>query len=255
MAEIHLSFAGAGFMGIYHLGACAALLQNGRALLARVRGYAGASAGALVATVLLTSPENLSSANKFLMELSQNVRNQPIGAITPGFDFRARLREGIEQLLLSNAHETADGRLFVSITNAWSGRNELVSRFSSRDELITVLEASSFIPFYVGLEPVRYRDQLWLDGGLSNNLPLLPGGRTITISPFSGDHDVSPREADLRAIYARISRENFQVSVCNAIRAALAVLPPPQCVMEQIYERGEKDTVRFLRSNGFYQEE
>lgn len=47
-------------------------------------------------------------------------------------------REGIEDILPSDAHSVATDRLHVSITHSKSGRNHVVSRFSSREELIKV---------------------------------------------------------------------------------------------------------------------
>lgn len=41
-------------------------------------------------------------------------------------------------VLPADAHRLATDRLHVSLTNVRSGKNHLVSKFSSRDELITV---------------------------------------------------------------------------------------------------------------------
>lgn len=54
-----MSFAACGFLGIYQLGAVHALLTHGPRLLTCLRACAGASAGALVAAVLLTAPDKL----------------------------------------------------------------------------------------------------------------------------------------------------------------------------------------------------
>lgn len=59
MKHTHLSFSACGFLGIYHLGAATMLCMRGRSLLRDIKGFAGASAGALVAAVLLTAPERL----------------------------------------------------------------------------------------------------------------------------------------------------------------------------------------------------
>lgn len=47
-------------------------------------------------------------------------------------------RQLMEAVLPADAHQLATDRLYVSITNVKSGKNQLVSRFSSKDELITV---------------------------------------------------------------------------------------------------------------------
>lgn len=59
MAVINLSFAACGFLGIYHLGAVDAFLTHGHRLVSCLRACAGASAGALVAAVLITAPDKL----------------------------------------------------------------------------------------------------------------------------------------------------------------------------------------------------
>lgn len=47
-------------------------------------------------------------------------------------------REMIEVLLPSEAHLLANDRLHVSITDFQSGKNHIVSRFTSREEIIVV---------------------------------------------------------------------------------------------------------------------
>jgi len=52
LLRINLSFAGCGFLAVYHLGVAKALMMHGRKFLMNVQRFAGASAGALVAAVL-----------------------------------------------------------------------------------------------------------------------------------------------------------------------------------------------------------
>ncbi|XP_060264628.1 patatin-like phospholipase domain-containing protein 4 isoform X5 [Ovis aries] len=136
MKPINLSFAACGFLGIYHLGAASALCKHGGKLLKDVKAFAGASAGSLVASVLLTAPQKIEECNKFTYDFAEEIRRQPFGALTPGYDFMARLRSGVESILPANAHELAHGRLHVSITNSRTGRNCLASSFPSREDLV-----------------------------------------------------------------------------------------------------------------------
>uniref|UniRef100_A0A8C9DAF9 Patatin like phospholipase domain containing 4 n=1 Tax=Panthera leo TaxID=9689 RepID=A0A8C9DAF9_PANLE len=159
MKHINLSFAACGFLGIYHLGAASALYRHGRKLLKDVKAFAGASAGSLVATVLLTAPERIEECNEFTYKFAEEIRRQSFGALTPGYDFMARLRSGMDLILPANAHELAHNRLHVSITNTKTRQNYLVSKFSSREDLIKVLLASSFLPIYAGVKPVEYNGQ------------------------------------------------------------------------------------------------
>nr|XP_026266936.1 patatin-like phospholipase domain-containing protein 4 isoform X1 [Urocitellus parryii]XP_026266937.1 patatin-like phospholipase domain-containing protein 4 isoform X1 [Urocitellus parryii]XP_026266938.1 patatin-like phospholipase domain-containing protein 4 isoform X1 [Urocitellus parryii]XP_026266940.1 patatin-like phospholipase domain-containing protein 4 isoform X1 [Urocitellus parryii] len=160
MKPINLSFAACGFLGIYHLGAASAFCRHGQRLLKDVQAFAGASAGSLVASVLLTAPEKIEECNRFTYQFAEETRKQSFGAATPGYDFMARLRSGVDSILPPHAHELAQDRLYVSITNTRTRQNYLVSRFPSREDLIKVLLASSFVPIYAGLRPVEYQGQV-----------------------------------------------------------------------------------------------
>ncbi|XP_059242139.1 patatin-like phospholipase domain-containing protein 4 isoform X5 [Mustela nigripes] len=108
----------------------------------------------------LQSRSSSMECNEFTYEFAEETRRQSFGAVTPGYDFMARLRSGMERILPSNAHELAHSRLHVSITNTKTRENYLVSSFRSREDLIKVLLASSFVPIYAGLKPVEYRGQV-----------------------------------------------------------------------------------------------
>ncbi|XP_070258825.1 patatin-like phospholipase domain-containing protein 4 isoform X3 [Myotis yumanensis] len=175
--HINLSFAACGFLGIYHLGAASAFCKHGQKLLKDVKAFAGASAGSLVASVLLTAPEKIEECNQFTYEFAEETRRQSFGAVTPGYDFMARLRRGMESILPPNAHQLAHSRLHVSITSTRTGKNALVSSFSSREDLIQVLLASSFLPFYAGLKPVEYKGQVSVANLVRLSHALFPPGK------------------------------------------------------------------------------
>ncbi|XP_055969762.1 patatin-like phospholipase domain-containing protein 4 [Sorex fumeus] len=148
-----------GVLGIYHLGAASALCKHGRKLLKDVKAFAGASAGSLVAKVLLTAPQKLEECKAFTYTFAEEIHGQFFGAMTPCYDFMARLRCGMESILPANAHQLAHRRLHVSITNTRTRQNYLVFSFSSWEDLIKVLLASSFVPIYTGLTLVKYKGQ------------------------------------------------------------------------------------------------
>uniref|UniRef100_A0A493TG19 Patatin like phospholipase domain containing 4 n=2 Tax=Anas platyrhynchos platyrhynchos TaxID=8840 RepID=A0A493TG19_ANAPP len=219
MKHINLSFAACGFLGIYHLGAAAALYRHGKKLLKVVKDYAGASAGSLAATVLLTVPDNIEKCEQFTYGFAEEIRKLDFGAVTPGYDFMKRLREGIESILPSNAHEIVENRLYVSVTNVRNGRNYLFSSFASREDLIKVLLASSFIPVYAGMKPVEYKGEKWVDGGLTNGLPVLPAGRTVTISPFSGRLDICPQDKGRVDLYVKLAKQDIMLFLTDFYRS------------------------------------
>ncbi|XP_008492973.2 patatin-like phospholipase domain-containing protein 4 isoform X1 [Calypte anna] len=253
MRHINLSFAACGFLGIYHLGAAAAFCRHGKKLLKVVKAFAGASAGSLAATVLLTVPENIEKCKQFAYGFAEEVRELDFGAVTPGYDFMKTLREGIESILPSNAHEIAENRLYVSVTNTKNGKNHLVSSFPTREDLIKVLLASSFVPLYAGIKPVEYKGEKWADGGLTNGLPILPVGRTVTISPFSGRLDVCPQDKGRVDLYLKLAKQDIMLSLANLIRLNQALFPPNQEKMESLYQNGFDDAVRFLLKENWFE--
>nr|KAF6394742.1 patatin like phospholipase domain containing 4 [Rousettus aegyptiacus] len=113
--------------------------------------------------------------------------------------------------------------------------NVLVSSFSSREDLIQVLLASSFVPLFAGLKPVQHRGQRWVDGGLTDSLPILPVGRTVTVSPFSGRSDISPQDKgqlNLRLTVANQDLTKAEVTEtaddsghCDTLRLCFVLLP------------------------------
>ncbi|XP_072432969.1 patatin-like phospholipase domain-containing protein 4 isoform X3 [Chiloscyllium punctatum] len=223
MCPLNLTFSACGFLGIYHLGAAVALHRHGNKLLSKIQNYAGASGGALVAAVLLSQPETLEDGRfqdwrhifkqckEFAYGFAADVRKQKFGALTPGYNFMKQLREGMESILSADAHKKAHERLHVSITNVKTLKNCLISSFPTREDLITVLLASSFVPFYAGIKAVEYRGEMWIDGGLTNRLPLLSTGQTVTVSPFSGKLDICPQDRSQSNLYVMIAKQEFIV--------------------------------------------
>ncbi|XP_042071397.1 patatin-like phospholipase domain-containing protein 4 isoform X2 [Haplochromis burtoni] len=251
MTVLNLSFAACGFLGIYHLGAMEAFLRHGHKLLGSLGACAGASAGALVAAVMVTAPEKLEHCKDFTYRFADGVRQQRFGAVTPGYNFMLTLREGIEEILPTEAHSLATDRLYVSITHSESGTNHSVSTFTSREELIKVLLASCFVPVYAGLKPVELRGKKWIDGGFTDSLPILPVGRTITVSPFAGRQDVCPIHRGRFKTQLSLANMNIMLSVENLKRLNQALFPPSAGAMRSLCEEGFTDAVRFLKREGW----
>nr|XP_046181059.1 patatin-like phospholipase domain-containing protein 4 isoform X2 [Oncorhynchus gorbuscha] len=221
---VNLSFAACGFLGIYQLGACGAILRHGDKLMSSLRACAGASAGALVAAVMVTAPDKL------------QVR-----------------WEGIEEFLPGNAHIKAGNRLHISITHSKSGKNTIVSSFASREDLIKALLASSFVPVYAGIKPVEWQGQKWIDGGFTDSLPILPEGRTITVSPFAGPQDICPKHRGLMNLHLKLANMDVMFSKENIIRLNQSLFPPLEERMNQYCKEGHDDAVRFLKNENWIQ--
>ncbi|XP_066562053.1 patatin-like phospholipase domain-containing protein 4 isoform X2 [Amia ocellicauda] len=229
MALLNLSFAACGFLGIYHLGVATALQRHAGKLLTAAQAFAGASGGALVAAVLATVPDKLEHCKEFTYRFAHDVRKQKLGAATPGYDFMSKLREGIEQILPPDAHEVAGDRLHVSITHRETGANRLVSSFASREDLV----------------------KKWIDGGLTDSLPVLPVGRTITVSPFSGRLDICPQHDGLLNLRIRVMKQEIMLSADNLTRLGQALFPPEPARLETLCQQGHDDAVRFLKKENW----
>ena len=65
LLRMNLSFAGCGFLAVYHLGVAKALMMHGSKFLMNVQRFAGASAGALVAAALAIGDSDLQALEVF----------------------------------------------------------------------------------------------------------------------------------------------------------------------------------------------
>ncbi|XP_051783240.1 patatin-like phospholipase domain-containing protein 4 isoform X2 [Erpetoichthys calabaricus] len=230
MIPVNLSFGACGFLGIYHLGVISAIQTHGRKLLLTMKCFAGASAGALAATLLATAPEKLEDCKQFTYKFAKEVRSLKLGAVTPGYDFIRNLRDGIEDVLPADAHKTAESCLHISITHAKTGKNYMISEFSSRDDLI----------------------KKWMDGGLSNSLPIFSFGRTVTVTPFSGPYDICPDDTGLMTTCVKLANQNVLLSMNNVRRLNQALFPPVKQKMELLYQMGYDNAVKYLRAENLF---
>ena len=145
---MNLSFAGCGFLGVYHLGVAACLSSHAPQFLKNVTAFAGASAGSLVAAVLATSAP-LNKCSDYVIDLTHDARRHPLGPFNPQFDLVGNLRRGLELHLPSNTHRVCSGRLFVSVTSLKDRKNVIISEFDSKEELIQVWKKLFITPKFL----------------------------------------------------------------------------------------------------------
>ncbi|KAF4530078.1 hypothetical protein B566_EDAN001334 [Ephemera danica] len=187
--KMNLSFAGCGFLGIYHVGVAVCLKKYAPHLL--LNKISGASAGAIAACCLLC-------------DLPLEARSKTLGPFSPSFNVQNVLLEGLLKVIPDDAHERVSGKLHISLTRVYDGKNVIVSQFNSKEDLLQALLASSFIPFFSGLLPPRFHGVRYMDGGFSDNLPTLDEN-TITVSPFCGESDICPRDSSYQLLHALLS--------------------------------------------------
>lgn len=252
---MNISLCGCGFLGIYHLGVAACLRKHGQGFLKSVDKVGGASAGGLVGLVLVVGQDKIEDCVKFTYDLAEEISSKKLGALTPGFSLLTPLKTFLETMIPEDAYKKATDKLYLSLTNVGTNKNEIVSKYSSNEELIQYLIASSFIPFYAGIRPININGQKYKDGGFTDNLLIFPEGRTVLISPFCGRQDISPNDKVGKGYYVNNNNQIFQINKKNIVRGIHAMFPPSKRVLENYYCQGYKDAERFLKTEGFYDKE
>lgn len=68
--------------------------------------------------------------------------------------------------------------------------------------------------------------QRYVDGGISDNLPQSELKNTISISPFSGESDICPRDNSTSLHEFRFTNTSIQMNMGNMYRLSKALFPP-----------------------------
>ncbi|CAK9825101.1 Patatin-like phospholipase domain-containing protein 2 [Anthophora retusa] len=242
---MNLSFAGCGFLGIYHVGVAACFKEYAPHLL--LDKISGASVGAIAACCLLCDL-NLGDITSNVIEVAREARQRTLGPFSPSFNVQELLLESLQKFLPDDAHIRVSGKLHVSLTRVYDGKNVIVSQFSSREDVLQALLASAFIPIFSGLLPPRFHGVRYMDGGFSDNLPTLDEN-TITISPFCGESDICPRDVSSQLFHVNFSNTSIELSRQNIYRFARILFPPNPEILSNMCEQGFYDALRFLQRN------
>lgn len=72
---------------------------------------------------------------------------------------------------------------------------------------------------------IVFSSQLYMDGALSNNMPLFEQRNTITVAPFSGESDICPREGTFNFFEVHYGNVSIQVNTGNVHRICTSFLP------------------------------
>ncbi|KRZ33747.1 Uncharacterized protein T4B_15358 [Trichinella pseudospiralis] len=246
---MNVSFSGCGFLGIYHIGVASALQKYAPDFLLNKIG--GASGGGIAACALICNI-CLGQATSVVLKVAIKARKNALGPLHPSFSLNNIVREGLMNSLPDDAHKIANGRLHLSLTRLSDGRNVMISEFYSKEDLVDALVCSAFIPFYSGTKAPKFRGEKYIDGGWSDNLPIL-GENTITVSPFSGEADICPVDADSESfLNFNFKNTSIRFTSRNMYRIAVALFPPHPEVMSDMCQQGFEDTLRFLASHNLF---
>ncbi|KAI7812283.1 patatin-like phospholipase domain-containing protein 2 [Triplophysa rosa] len=249
----NISFAGCGFLGIYHIGVASCLQEQAPFLVENARHVYGASAGALTASALV-SGACLGEVGANFIDMAKEAQKRFLGPMHPSFNLVKILRSMMHHALPPDAHRIATGRLGISLTRVTDGENVLVTHFSSNEELVQACICSTYIPVYCGLIPPTLQGVRYVDGGISDNLPQYELKNTITVSPFSGESDICPRDISSTNLHElRFTNTSIQFTLANLYRVTRALFPPDPLAMKNMCKQGYRDALHFLKTNGLLQ--
>ncbi|XP_022918776.1 1-acylglycerol-3-phosphate O-acyltransferase Pnpla3-like isoform X2 [Onthophagus taurus] len=242
---MNLSFAGCGFLGIYHVGVAVCFRKYAPHLL--LEKISGASAGALAACSLLCDLP-IGDLASDVLRVATEARSRSLGAFHPKFDIQRILLDGLDKILPEDAHLRVNGRLHISLTRVHDGKNIILSHFNSREELMQAINASCFIPLFSGLVPPLVNGVRYIDGGFSDNLPTLDEN-TITVSPFCGESDICPRDDSMQLFHINVANTSIELSKHNIYRIGRILFPPTPEILSNMCKQGFDDALRFLHRN------
>lgn len=242
---MNLSFAGCGFLGIYHVGVAVAFKKYAPHLL--LHRISGASAGSLAACCLLCDMPLGEMTSDFFRVVNE-ARSHSLGPFSPRFNIQTCLLEGLQKFLPPDAHERVNGKLHISLTRVYDGKNVIVSQFNSREDLLQALLCACFIPVFSGLLPPRFHGVRYMDGAFSDNLPTLDEN-TVTVSPFCGESDICPRDNSSQMFHVNWANTSIELSKENINRFGRILFPPKPEILSSFCQQGFDDALNFLHRN------
>ncbi|XP_049791047.1 patanin-like phospholipase domain-containing protein atgl-1 isoform X1 [Schistocerca nitens] len=241
-SKMNLSFAGCGFLGIYHIGVAVCFKKFVPHVL--LNKISGASAGAIAACALLCELP-IGEITTDVLRVVQEARKKTLGPFNPSFNVQNLLLEGLDKVLPEDAHLRVNGKLHISLTRVYDRKNVIVSQFNSKEDLMQALLASSFVPVFSGLLPPRFHGIRYMDGGFSDNLPTLDED-TVTVSPFCGESDICPRDTSSQLFHINLANTSIELSRQNVYRFTRILFPPKTETLAKMCHQGFDDAMAFL---------
>lgn len=179
-------FSGGGIKGIAMLGACGCLTRGNH--FNNAKNFIGTSVGAIVAAVLAMrlSPEDVFTNNVLPFRWKHNI---DLGLLERGFGFDsgsaldAWLASVFDtSLTFRDVMELYGTRLVVTVTNLNTYNPEYFDSDTTPDfPVVQALRMSCSVPIY--FSAIKYRGNLYVDGGIADNFPLeqarVIGGKNI----------------------------------------------------------------------------
>uniref|UniRef100_A0A8C3RTW1 PNPLA domain-containing protein n=1 Tax=Chelydra serpentina TaxID=8475 RepID=A0A8C3RTW1_CHESE len=217
---ISLSFSGSGFLINYQVGVVQALRELAPEIMRSASKVYGASCGSVVAAAVVCL------IKEFFHEAMEEVRKVSKLNVCPGYRPLRIIEKGLSQKLPENSHQLASGKLCISVTRLLDLQNVIISEYRSKEELIQAVICSCFLPVYCGFNPPSFQGMRYIDGGISNVQPGSDSETMITVSPYTGEVDICPRDCPAYFNCISFFQSTFQLSVENVCRFSYSIFPP-----------------------------
>ncbi|EHA98022.1 Patatin-like phospholipase domain-containing protein 5 [Heterocephalus glaber] len=248
-----LSFAGSGYLGLYHVGVTQCLRQHAPRVLQGARRFYGSSAGALNALgIICNKPVDFCCSN--LLDMVKHLEGLSLGIFHPAYAPIEYIRQRLRDSLPEDCHILASQQLGISLTHWPDGQNVIVTDFATKEEVIQAVICTLYFPFYCGMIPPKFRGERYIDGALSSNVPFASCASTITVSPFSGTVDICPPSTSASLHELNAFNASFQISTANFFLGYQSLFPQSPEVMADICRQGYLDCLRFLEQRGLTKE-
>ncbi len=229
----NLVLSGGGVRGYAHLGAVKALLEKN----IHFDAISGTSSGAIVGAFLcdgFTPDEITELLNKNKPKLKLNYLHLKDSLLS----FRA-FSELLKKNLRSKRIEDLQKPLFIGLTDLRTGHTKIMDH----GDLLQVLTAASSLPVF--FPPVTIDGVPYMDGGMSNNLPidpLLDKGKKIIGIHVNPVIEYSPSPG-LRLTIDRTMHIIVRNAILQNIGKCHVFIEPPALVKYHVFELDKADEI------------
>ena len=81
-------------------------------------------------------------------------------------------------------------------------------------------------------------------------MPAPPKGSTVRVSPFSGEHEICPRDKSGALTLMRWGNWNVHVNRENLRRSLNILYPPATQLRDKMYDNGFNDALHYIKTSG-----
>lgn len=83
------------------------------------------------------------------------------------------VKHNMLSMLPEDAYQQVDRKLYFSVTEVPALRNHLLTTWTSNEEMVDCMLCSAHVPLYTTSLAASYRGKRYVDGGLTNNHPVV----------------------------------------------------------------------------------